>query len=242
MSPGRAKLFADAAVKKYDAQRSRATAAPAMRRSLRSHRGVLMGGAIGALGAIIAGSWVVHRSSQDNADPPHAPGVPHPPATKRLPREEYLDEASVAIETARKSGADGGRIAALKAKGKQASMHEASEDKITPLLVLATQRINDAHLLDPEGDSARFYIQEALRLDPDNAAAQEAETALAMSLLAQAHAAIDRGDFAHASAGLEAAKGIASDANIDAAQGLLENAQRQAGADARSEAPPKAEK
>jgi FixJ family two-component response regulator len=239
MSPGRAKLFADAAVKKYDAHRSRASTAPAMRRSLRSHRGVLMGGAIGALGAIIAGSWIVHRSSQDNADLSHTPGVTQSPAAK-LPREEYLDEASVAIETARKSGTDG-RIAAMKSKGKQASVHEASEDKITPLLVLATQRINDAHLLDPDGDSARFYIQEALRLEPDNTAAQEAETALAMSLLAQAHAAIDRGDFAHASAWLDAAKGIASDANIDAVQGLLESAQRHPGAD-QSEAPSKAER
>src|SRR3984957_20182155 len=73
MSPGRAKLFADAAVKKYEEQRRRSAPASPSRRSLRSHRGVLMGGAIGALGAIIAGSWVIHRSSQDNADPPHAP-------------------------------------------------------------------------------------------------------------------------------------------------------------------------
>ncbi len=100
------------------------------------------------------------------------------------------------------------------------------------MLKLAAQRIDEAHLIDPEGDSARFYVQEALRLDPQGAAPQEAQRALAVNLLNEAHGAIDRRDFVHASDWLEAAKGIASETDIEAVRGQLANARAQADADA----------
>ena len=56
MSPARAKLFADAAVRKYEGQRKRAAAPPPVHRRSQSNRGVLIGGAVGALGAIVSGS------------------------------------------------------------------------------------------------------------------------------------------------------------------------------------------
>jgi TonB family protein len=307
MSPGRAKLFADAAVKKYDEQRRRAAAAPPSKRSPRPNPGVLIGGAIGALGVIAAAAWMLHGNTPDDAGLPHAAGVAHPSAAEapllaaaaalaanrlteppgdnalelylqaqaRNPAdaaaraglaevherllaraenallEERLDEAAAAIETARKSGVESGRIAFLTAqlaksreqvRTAQAAARvnlknepKADEDKVTPLLKLAAQRIEEAHLIDPESDSARFYILEALRLEPGNVAAQEAERALAMSLLTEAHGAIDRRDFVHASDWLEAAKGIAADANIEAVQGLLASARREADADAWSQ-------
>src|ERR1700723_1767486 len=52
MSPGRGKLFADAAVKKYDEHRKRA-AAPPLGRSPRIPRGALLGGTLGVLGVIV---------------------------------------------------------------------------------------------------------------------------------------------------------------------------------------------
>ena len=309
MSPGRAKLFADAAVKKYDEQRRRAAAAPPIKRPSRSNRGVLIGGTIGALGVIVVATWAMHRSGEDDAGPPHAAGVAgvagvagpsaadspllshaatalaanrlteptgdnalelYSEAQARNPTdaaaraglaevherllasaenallEERLDEASVAIETARNSGVEGGRIAFLTAqlaksreqvKTAQALMRvrsepKAGEDKVTPLLTLAAQRINDAHLIDPEQDSALFYVREALRLDPNSGAAQEAEKTLAVRLLTEAHSAIDRRDFAQASGRLEAAKGIAAAVNIDAAQRLLARARQEADSDA----------
>jgi TonB family protein len=313
MSPGRAKLFADAAVKKYDEQRKRAAASPPIKRSPRANPGVLIGGTIGALGVIAAAAWMLHGNTQDDAGPPHAAGVARPSAAEQpllaaaaalaanrltepagdnalelylqaearnpadaaaraglaevherlLARaenallEERLDEAAVAIEIARKSGVESGRIAFLtaqlaKSREQVKTAHgiapaaarvdasvknepKAAEDKVTPLLKLAAQRTDEAHLIDPEGDNARFYILEALRLDPSNVAAQEAERALAMSLLTEAHSAIDRRDFVHASDWLGAAKGIAADANIDAVQGLLASARREADADAWSQ-------
>jgi TonB family protein len=159
---------------------------------------------------------------------------------------ERLDEASAAIETARKSGVERGRIAFLTAqlvksrerfKAAQTAAHargetSANEDKITALLSLAAQRVDDAHLIDPEQGSALYYVREALRLDPGSNAAQEAEKALAMRLLAETYSAIDHRDFVHASAWLEAAKGVAAAANIKAAESSLVAARREADADA----------
>jgi TonB family protein len=302
MSPGRAKLFADAAVKKYDEQRRRSAAIPPIKGQSRSNRGVLIGGTVGVLGLIVVTVWVMQRGRDADTRTPHAAGVAassaestqlsdaaaalaanrltEPPGdnalalysqaqarnpadpvaraglaevrerllarTENALLEERLDEAEVAIETARQSGVESGRIAFLtaqlaksreRAKSAQAAERarngpKAAEDKVTPLLTLAAQRINDARLVDPAQDSAHFYIQEALRLDPNNGAAQEAEQALAMRLLTEVHNAIDRRDFAHASGWLDAAKGIAAAHDIEAAQGLLAGARREADADA----------
>ncbi|HEV7612020.1 MAG TPA: energy transducer TonB [Steroidobacteraceae bacterium] len=306
MSPARAKLFADAAVKKYVERRRRVAATPAIKHRSQSHRGALLGGAIGVLGMILVAVWFTHRNSDDGTGPPGAAGVARPTpaespllaqaaaalAANRLTEpagdnalelylkeqarnpggqqvraglsevrerllaraenamlEERLDEASAAIDTARKSGADIGRIAFLtgqlvklreRVKTAQAAvrMHnqlKADADKITPVLALAAQRIADAHLIDPQRDSALFYIKEALRLDPNSDAARQAQDDLAMRLLSEARAAVDRRDFARASAWLGAAKGITAPVNIEAAQTLLAAARQQADADARAQ-------
>jgi TonB family protein len=306
MSPGRAKLFADAAVKKYEGQRRRAATTPSVNRRPGSHRGALIGGAVGALGVAIIATWAIRRGADEDAGaPPHiaATGTARPSAAEspllanaaaalganrltepagdnalelylqaqaRNPAdaaaraglaevrerllakaenallEERLDEASSAIETARKSGVESGRIAFLTAqlaksrdqvKSAQAAARvrtdtSADQDKMTPLLGLVTRRMNDARLVDPERDSALFYVKEALRLDPNSAPAQEAEKALALRLLAEAHSAIDRREFARASGWLQAATGIAAAANIEAAEASLATARREADADA----------
>jgi hypothetical protein len=59
MSPGRAKLFADAAVKKYDAQRRRTASTTALARRRRSRRALLIGGAIGLLALTLVIAWAV---------------------------------------------------------------------------------------------------------------------------------------------------------------------------------------
>ena len=304
MSPGRAKLFADAAVKKYDEQRRRGAAAPVSKRPSRSNRGALVGGAVGILGVIAVAAWFMNRNSEDDASRRRpAAGVTRPSqaespilaqaaaalAANRLTEpagdnalelylqvqalnpsdvqaraglaevrerllakaenallEERLDEASAAIETARKSGVENGRIAFLTAqlaksreqvKTAQAAVRVRNEvktdaDKATPLVGLATQRMSEAHLIEPESDSALFYIREALRLDPNNTAAHDAENMLAMRLLSEARGAIDARNFARASAWLDAAKGIAAPANVEAAQAMLAAARREADTDA----------
>jgi protein TonB len=83
--------------------------------------------------------------------------------------EERLDVAEVAIETARRSGVDSGRIAFLtaqlaksreRAKSAQAAAHtrngpKAAEDKVTPTPTIAAESINDARVTDPVQDAAQ---------------------------------------------------------------------------------------
>jgi TonB family protein len=304
MSPGRARLFADAAVKKYDEQRRRAAETPPIKRNAPPNRRVLILGAAGIL-AVMAAAWILLRSPGETAAPPAPAGLARPipespllaqaaaalaenrladppgdnalelyqqllehdpddtkaraglsEARERLLAraenallEERLDEASAAIETARKSGVESGRIAFLTAqlaksreqvKTAQTSLRaraesKSGEDKVALLLGLAARRIDAARLTEPEGDSALFYIQQALRLDSADGSARDAQKALAARLLAEVRGAIDRRDFAHASGWLEAAKRIADASDLEAAQALLAGARRQAEADARSQ-------
>jgi TonB family protein len=310
MSPARAKLFAEAAIKKYEDQRRRAAETPVRRRASPAGRAWWVGGILAA-GALIATIvWLAHRSGGEEAAVAPATEVAKPAAVEspllarataalsanrlteppgdnalelylqvqaRNPAdpsaraglaevkerllaraenallEERLDEAAAAIETARKSGVESGRIAFLTAqlaksrdqiKTAQAQVQQQSrartetkveEDHVTPLLNLAAQRIADGRLLEPERDSARYYVLEALRADPQNAAALDAKRALAGKLLEDSRSAIDRRDFAHALVVIEAATGVAAPANIESVQNLLSAARKQADVDARGQ-------
>ncbi|MDP9083818.1 MAG: TonB family protein, partial [Pseudomonadota bacterium] len=305
MSPGRAKLFADAAVRKFDQQRRRAAEpSPAQRDSPANRRWLLVGSAA-ILAAIGAVTWMVHKRVLQEERAPHAPAARTSPAespalaqaaaalaANRLtepPRdnalelflqaqarnpadpkaraglaevherllaraenallEERLDEAALAIEAARRSGVEGARIAFLTAqlaksreqlKAAQAQIHatgaaKAGDDKLTALLALANQRINDGHLVDPPRDSARFYVEEALRMDAASVPAEDMRRTLARRLLSEARGAVDRREFARASAWLDAAKGIAPPPNIEAVDTLLAGARQKANTDARGQ-------
>ncbi len=320
MSPGRARLFADAAVKKYDEQRKRTGGPSVAVVSASSNRELMIGAACAALCVLLGAIWLLHGSGHGGhggsgarrapettgrpvgtAPVGTAPADAAPPATsplldraaqalaanrlttpagdnalelylQQLARnpedaearagvtevqerllaraenallEERLEEASAAIETARKAGVERGRIAVLAAQlakardqakapaapveAPKARTADGGADKLSEL---AMQRLHDGHLIDPEQDNARYYVEEALRQDPDSSAALEAQEALALELLTAAHNAIDRRDFAHAGSFLEAASGIASPANIDNVQQLLAGARRQAESDA----------
>ena len=100
------------------------------------------------------------------------------------------------------------------------------------MISLATQRSSEAHLIEPEGDSALFYVLQAVRLDPTANNARQAEKDLAKRLLAELRGATDRRDFGRASGWLAAAKRVAAPADIEAAEGLLAGARREADADA----------
>jgi len=308
MSPARAKLFAEAAIRKHEDHRRRAAEAPRRNRAPPSSRVWLIGGAAGVLALAAALAWIAHQSGGEDSTP--APAVQaakpasaevslaaraaaalsanrltEPPGDNALELylglqarnpadssaraglaevherllaraenallEERLDEAAAAIETAGKSGVEGGRIAFLTAqlaksreqiKTAQAQVQQqqpraraepkAEEDRATPLVNLATQRIASGSLLEPDRDSARFYVQEALRADPQSTAALDAKRALASRLLEDARGAIDRREFAHASGLIDSANGIAVPANIEAVQGLLAAARKQVDVDA----------
>ncbi len=301
VSPGRAKLFADAAVRKYSEQRRQSIEAPATARAAPGNRGLLIGGALGAAALIIAAILLLQHKSATDERAPAAPGVAalpagdsllgraaaalaanrltEPPGNNALELylqasaqnpldpavraglldvrerllalaenallEERLDEAQSAIETARKSGVESGRIAFLSAqlakareqvKTAQAHVRVAprgDEDPVTQAVNLAGQRMADGRLIDSGRDNARFYVEEALSLDPANPAAKRAERALAVRLLSEARGAIDRREFDRAAAWLDGAAGIAGQIELDTARQLLAAARGQAETDSR---------
>jgi TonB family protein len=270
MSPARARLFADAAVKRYEDLRKRtAEAMPAGAKPMRNGR-VLIAGGCAAICAIAVGLWALTRSDREPAAPSPAAGpatagmvstdtAPARPPSERttaapatdsellLTRaenallEERLDEAAAAIEMARRAGAQSGRITLLtaelaKARGQIKSAADSARvaaaadgtrsapDPADASAALAMQRLREGRLVEPEGDSARFYVQEALKSNPGSDATERASEALALGLLNAARSAIDRKDFKAASAWLDAADDIASPANIDNLRHLLAGA------------------
>jgi TonB family protein len=166
--------------------------------------------------------------------------------------EERLDEAAAAIENARKSGVEAGRIAFLSAQlGKLRDQLKAAQaqaqaqaqtrartetkpddEKVAALLAQAAQNSDAGRLIEPADDNARYYITLALRLEPNSNEALDAKRALATRLLSEARGAIDRRDFVRATAWIEGANGIAVPANIETIQSLLAVARNQVDVDA----------
>lgn len=291
VSPGRAKLFADAAVKKFSEQRRRMPAAPprAAKPPGQGHALLMWGGALAVAVVIVATAlWSRQRKSPSlpaivaqHAPAESAPGAaPVAPGSdaalesdqqalarnpddagartgmtevqeRQLARaesallEERLDEAAAAIDAARKAGVDAGRLALLstqlgKARQRQktgvartkddagAANPQQSDARVTQALRLAEERVKQGRLVDPVGDSARAYVQEALSMDPRGNAVQAAKQTLAIALLSEARSAIDRRDFAHAALLIDDAEGIAAPANLDNARQLLAASRKQA--------------
>jgi TonB family protein len=302
MSPGRAKLFAEAAVRKYVEQRKRAPAAAPRASAGAGNQRLWKVAAAALLAAAGIAAWALYHQKSVHEAAPHAAAVDssapesslvaradaalaanhlaapnddnaldlYLQALARNPAdaaartgltevqerlwtkaenallEERLDEAALGIETARKAGVDGGRIAFLTARLaksreqlKTAAARPRAPDDTRPetsgdagrraeLLGLAETRIKEGHLIDSENDSARFYIREALRIDPASNAVQAARQSLASALLAGARADLERRDFEHASRLLAAADGIGSATNVEITRQLLGAARRQA--------------
>jgi len=190
MSPARAKLFAEAAIRRYEEQRRRTATMPLSRRKSSSSPSWLVAGVIGGLVLIAAVVWFAYRSGGDAASPrPSAeaakpdsgesPGLAHaaaalaanrltePPGDNALELysglqarnpadaearaglaevherllaraenallEERLEEAGAAIETARKSGVESGRIAFLSAQlAKLREQIKVVQEKVSP--------------------------------------------------------------------------------------------------------------
>jgi TonB family protein len=179
MSPGRAKLFADAAVRKYGEQRRLAAAAPAVKRRSPPKRAVLAAGAIAALGAASAiAIWVLH-SSGDGAGR-IAQSAPPPPVAESPLREERLDEASTAIDAARKSGVETERIAFLTAQLAKSREQAKTAQQAERLLLKARGAID-----------RRDFAHASIWLESAKGIAAPAKIAAAQALLAAARRQAD---------------------------------------------------
>lgn len=142
LSPARARLFADAAVKRFDDRRRRTlgAAAPAIA-APRPPRRILIGATSAGVAVLLTAGWLVHRRSVEQAEisagtAPAQPAVPAAPAAsgQSLPAvksvlmeaqerlltraraaldQQRLDDAAVTIEAARKTGIATERVAQL---------------------------------------------------------------------------------------------------------------------------------
>jgi TonB family protein len=223
MSPGRARLFVDAAVRKYGEQRKRDDGAVA---AVRKNHGLLIGAACAALCLLLGAIWLLHRVVHDETDSLQADiaaAIP-PPAPPLLARaaealaanrltapggdaaldlylqaltrnpadaearagvtevrerllaraenallEERLDEASIAIETARKAGAESGRLALLSAQ--LAKARQQLKTPLTPVRANAADAAAAPPAADPAAQMAALAAQpaQALRLQQSDA-------------------------------------------------------------------------
>lgn len=267
VSPARAKLFADAAVKRYAERRKLVRPTPTAAKSLTAdQRRLLIRIAIGLAGAALGLIAIWALRGRERSEAPAALSQPLPVDGEGVARsgpadsrelllaqaenallEERLDEAAAAIDAARKSGVDSARVAFLTTRlaKLRAELKSAARPKIEPppdagtgdgrlqqLLSLAAERIKEDRLIEPDRDSARFYVGEALGIDPNNNATQAAKETLARDLLAQTRGAIDHRDFAHARRLLSAADGIAAESNLENVRQLLAAEQKRADTDA----------
>jgi TonB family protein len=227
MSPGRARLFTDAAVKKFEDQRRRVATPALPARAAKLNRGWLLAGLAAAVVLILAAMWGLRGASPNTAvAPPAAPAEKPQPAQSPPPaqapadaavaeeRERLLaraenalledrwDEASTAIEAARRAGVEAGRLSFLSAQ-----------------LARSRERAKAAQAQ---------ALARAAKNDASAAPAQDPEQTLAARLLSEARDAIERRDFAMAAARLTAADGIAAPDAIQAVQQILDAARRQA--------------
>jgi TonB family protein len=101
MSPGRAKLFADAAVRKYGEQRRRVLPPPLAPRSTTGNQRLLIGAAAAAAAVVLVAVWALHRGSPLST--PSAATADRPAATE----SPLLARAAAALAANRLTSPDG---------------------------------------------------------------------------------------------------------------------------------------
>jgi TonB family protein len=236
MSPGRAKLFADAAVKKYDAQRSRTASTTSLARRPRSHRGPLIGGAVGLLALTLVVAWAVRRGAENKADaPPVATPVASPPVasppgastiespllvqpgaalaanpltepagdnalTAQLAKSRERTLAAQAAAHLREVKPEADKLTQETQKEAAASAHidgaeaaarrQADRDARARLLKSGEERLQQDRLIEPAGDSAKYYLLALGALDPNSPGLGAAMQELGSRLVAKARLAL----------------------------------------------------
>jgi len=244
MSPARAKLFAEAAIRKYQEQRRRAAESPNRERAPDPSRIWLISAGVAAAAVIAVIAVFAHRSAEKPVATPAA--VANPAEAAKEDQAQVHERLLARAQNAFLEQLKAAQLKAAQSPPAQPQQSQqprdaaprvmlspkAEEDHVAPLLDLAARRLADGHLLDQDRDDARFYVQEALRIDPQSVAALGAKRALSSRLLEDARGAIDHREFARASALLEGAKGVADEADIESLRNLLTGALKQADADA----------
>jgi TonB family protein len=115
----------------------------------------------------------------------------------------YLIDARSAIRDGRYEDASNAVAAARSLNLPDSTEVDAADLELTvaqdakqtdEVLALASTRLNDGDLLQPQNDNARYFYELALSRDPNNVAARQGLSAIASKLAMQARTATDNGD------------------------------------------------
>jgi TonB family protein len=101
----------------------------------------------------------------------------------------------------------------LVAEARQQFEHQKLNERVADYLAKAADRLQGGQVIEPAEDSARFFIESARTLAPDNPGVHRAEGELADRVAAEARSALAAGNSAQAQHWIEAAadSGVSSD-------------------------------
>jgi TonB family protein len=116
------------------------------------------------------------------------------------------DQGARWIQAAADAGVGEDDIAALKQEAQHVRA-SAKTDALARLALLVNQRLTQGKVLDPSGDSAKFYLAELVQADPTFPSTEAARQAFATRTLDEAKSAVGRQDYAGAQRWLEEAHG-----------------------------------
>jgi TonB family protein len=84
------------------------------------------------------------------------------------------------------------------------------------ILELAQNRLTHGEVVEPENDSALFYVNQLRSADPTNSALPQITGSLQTAIVARARSALDAGDLAKADTLVKQASGLGNSAELDA--------------------------
>ena len=122
------------------------------------------------------------------------------------------DQGEHWIQAASEAGVGEDDIAALKQEAQRVRT-TAKTDALARLALLVNQRLSQGKVLDPNGDSAKFYLAQLVQADPTFPSTEAARQAFATRTLEEAKNAVGRQDYAGAQRWL----GEAHEAGVDQA-------------------------
>jgi TonB family protein len=140
----------------------------------------------------------------------------------------YADRAEQWLAAAAEAGASAEDIAALKQEAAHVRAN-ARTDASARLALLVNERLAQGKVLDPSGDSAKYYLTQLVQSDPAFPSTQTARLAFASRTLEEAKGAERRQDYAGAQHWLSEAREAGSDASsINAVEEEMRAAQQAA--------------
>ena len=138
------------------------------------------------------------------------------------------EQADAWATAAGDTGADAAEVATLHQEA-QRLRSAARADSVAHLAGAFNVRLADGRLLDPEADSAKFYLAQLVKADPANPATQLARSAFDTRLLDEARGAVRAQDYSNAKRWLAEARAAGADpTGVGAVDAALSSAQQDA--------------